>query len=384
MNDRERILAVLHYADYDRLPIVHFGFLELTLKKWEAEGHIDLEELGPIGDASLGEEELMRRLGFDCNYHRIFAPSTRIDPPFAARVLEVLPEGFRRMLNENGAIVLESDDNQSIAPHVDHILKGRREWEKEFLPRLRFSQERVERVMVNCGTEMRRFDQGGREYLLAEDRPTHVLLHCGSLYGALRDYLGVENLCYLLVDDEALVDEMIQVNAELCFQCAEASLATGVQFDIGHFWEDIAFKNGPLVNPQVLAEKVGPHYRRIAELLHAHGIDLISLDCDGLIDTLVPAWLENGVNVMFPIEVGTWHASLEPWREKYGKELLGVGGMDKRVFARDYAAVDAEIQRLRRLVDLGGFLPCPDHRIPPDAEWENVQYYCERMRREFG
>jgi uroporphyrinogen decarboxylase len=36
------------------------------------------------------------------------------------------------------------------------------------------------------------------------------------------------------------------------------------------------------------------------------------------------------------------------------------------------------------LVELGGYIPCPDHRIPPDAEWELVQYYCERMRRVFA
>ena len=58
--------------------------------------------------------------------------------------------------------------------------------------------------------------------------------------------------------------------------------------------------------------------------------------------------------------------------------------MDKRVFARDYAAVDAEIERLRPLVALGGFIPCPDHRIAADAKWENVQHYCERMRSVFG
>jgi len=284
----------------------------------------------------------------------------------------------------NGAIVLDNDDNQSISPHVDHILKGRKEWEEEFLPRMQFSQERVDGARVNCDGEMKRFDEGGREFLMNEDRDTQILLHGGSLYGKLRDYLGVENLCYLLVDDEPLVDEMIEVNAELCYRGTEAALASGVKFDIGHFWEDIAFKNGPLVNPQVLRDKVGPHYRRITELMSRHGIDLVSLDCDGLIDSLVPIWLDNGVNVMFPIEVGTWEASLEPWREKYGKGLLGVGGMNKKIFARDYAAVDEEVERLRRLVDLGGFLPCMDHRIAGDAEWENVQYYCERMRKVFG
>jgi uroporphyrinogen decarboxylase len=103
-----------------------------------------------------------------------------------------------------------------------------------------------------------------------------------------------------------------------------------------------------------------------------------------MIDALVPIWLDNGVNTMFPIEVGTWRASIQPWREKYGRQVLGVGGVDKKVFARDHAAIDAEVERLKPLVDLGGYIPCIDHRLPPDAKWENVQYYCERMREAFG
>jgi hypothetical protein len=63
MNTRERIRAVLQYGDYDRLPVLHFGFLGETLARWQGEGHIDLTELGPIGDASPGEEQLSRRLG---------------------------------------------------------------------------------------------------------------------------------------------------------------------------------------------------------------------------------------------------------------------------------------------------------------------------------
>lgn len=26
---------------------------------------------------------------------------------------------------------------------------------------------------------------------------------------------------------------------------------------------------------------------------------------------------------------------------------------------------------------------CPDHRIAPDAEWDNVRYYCQQMRLHF-
>ncbi|MEG0494035.1 MAG: hypothetical protein RR696_12650, partial [Clostridia bacterium] len=77
------------------------------------------------------------------------------------------------------------------------------------------------------------------------------------------------------------------------------------------------------------------------------------------------------------------NGSIGPWRKKYGKVLRGVGGMNKKVFAQDYSAIDRELERMRPLVELGGFIPCPDHRIPPDAKWENVQYYCDRFRKFF-
>ncbi len=99
-----------------------------------------------------------------------------------------------------------------------------------------------------------------------------------------------------------------------------------------------------------------------------------------MIDSLIPTWIENGVNTMFPIEVGTWEANIKPWRERYGEELRGVGGMNKTVFAQDYAAVDREVERLKELIALGRYIPCPDHRIAPDAKFENVQYYCDKMQ----
>ena len=38
MNHRERVRAVLHYENYDRMPLVAFGYWQQTLEKWEKEG----------------------------------------------------------------------------------------------------------------------------------------------------------------------------------------------------------------------------------------------------------------------------------------------------------------------------------------------------------
>jgi len=290
-------------------------------------------------------------------------------PAFEREVLEECADGSKIIRDASGLLVRVNDSIVSIPAEIGTSLKDREAWESLYLPKLQYSDERV---------NDERFKK-----LAAEDaqRELPMGLHLGSLYGNIRNMLGVEELSYLAVDDEDLYVEIIDTVADLCYRVAERALTYGVKFEYAHFWEDICFKNGPLVNPAVFEELVGPHYRRLTDLVRGHGIDIVSLDCDGCIDLLVPVWLKNGVNTMFPIEVGTWNASIAKWREQYGRDLRGVGGMDKRVFAHDKAAVDAEVERLKALIDLGGYIPCPDHRIAPDAKFELVQYYCEKMHK---
>lgn len=380
MNNRQRVMALLNYQPYDRMPIAHFGFWNETLDKWAAEGHLTAEEAAGWGDGNPTDAVISAKLGFDLNYYSVFPVYTHLWPTFERRVIEELPEGGRKVLNGEGVIVLEIPGATGIPTEIEHLFKGRKEWEELFAPRLRWSTERVTRMHVRVNDHMVPWSDGGLQFLQEDTRDYLYGLHCGSLYGNIRNFLGVTGSAYLLADDEPLFDEIINTVADICYRGTKLALESGAKFDFGHFWEDICFNNGPLINPAAFRAKVGPHYRRITELLHSYGINIVSLDCDGKIDALVPIWFENGVNTMFPIEVGTWKASLEPWRKKYGRDLRGVGGMDKKVFAYDYAAIDAEVERLKPLVDLGGYLPCPDHRIPPDATWENVQYYCERMR----
>lgn len=380
MNQRERMKAILNYESYDRLPIVHFGFWKETLAKWNDEGHITKEEAEGWGDGNHFDISISKKLGFDCNWSNCFAPTTGFSPGFEPKLLKTLPDGTRHVRNSLGVVVLESNDAGSIPAEVDYLFKGRAEWEKHYKHRFEFKEERVTESIVRIGDKTLKWNEGGLESLLNDERDEMLAIYCGSLFGVIRNFIGVENVSYLFADDEELYDEIIDTVADCCYQCVKYVLDAGAKFDSGHFWEDICFKNGPLVIPSVFEEKVGPHYKRITDLLHQHDINLISLDCDGKIDALIPTWLNNGVNVMFPIEVGTWDANIADWRAEYGKDILGVGGMRKHVFAQDRDAVDTEVDRLKKLVELGGFIPCPDHRIAPDAEWDNVVYYCERMR----
>lgn len=375
MNNRQRLKAILNYENYDRMPVIHFGYWGETLAKWCTEGYLKPEEIKNVSDGSPNEIAISNKLGFDFNYYTTFQDKSGFSslfPAFEPKVIEKLPDGTRKILNEDGAIVIHKPGIRSIPSEEGHILIDRKSWEEHYLPRLQYSDNRIDMKAVQKVVE---------EY---ETREEPLGLYCKSLYGQIRNWMGIEGISYLYADDEDLYGEIINTVGDLIYKVTKRILELGARFDFAHFWEDICFKNGSLVSPLIFEEKVGPHYRRISELLNSFGISIISVDCDGVIDALIPTWLNNGVNTMFPIEVGTWGANIKPWREKYGRQIRGVGGMNKHVFAEDYAAVDKEIERLKPLVDLGGYIPCPDHRIPPTAKWENVQYYCERMRRVFG
>jgi len=360
----------MNYEKYDRMPVVHFGFWSELVDKWVTEGHLKPDE---INDGLASEKLIAEKLGFDFGYIETVGDSSfcALFPCFEEKRVAENPDGSYNFLNKEGVVVLQKPGAGSIPMEVDHLLKDRASWEEHYLPKLQYSEDR--------------FDDAVFDRLAAEsaDRTEPLGICCKSLFGYIRNWVGVVGISYLYADDEDLYDEIIDTLGNLVYKVTERVLKSGIEFDVAHFWEDICFNHGPLVNPSVFEEKVGPHYRRITDLLSRNGIKIISLDCDGKIDALLPIWLENGVNTMFPIEVGTWEASIAPWREKYGQVLRGVGGMNKNLFGLDRAAIDKEIERLKTLVELGGYIPCPDHRIPPDAKWELIQYYCDKMRQTF-
>lgn len=150
--------------------------------------------------------------------------------------------------------------------------RGRKEWEEHYKHRFQFNPDRISKANVRVNDKMLPFDNGGMEFLQSDNRDYVYGLHCGSLFGQIRNFIGVENCSYHYVDDEPLFDEIIQTVGELSFQTVKAVLETEAKFDFAHFWEDICYKNGPLVTPAVFDEKVGPHYKRITDLLNKYGI----------------------------------------------------------------------------------------------------------------
>jgi uroporphyrinogen decarboxylase len=283
-------------------------------------------------------------------------------------VLETFPDGTQRVQTANGVIERIKPGIVSIPSEDDYLLKDRRAFEELFKPKMQFCAERINEEFLKSFNETRNYDV-----------PIGIWL--GSVMGDIRDMTTVIGMSYLMYDeDETLFADIIDTYADMQYQVVEAVLKTGAKFDFGHYWEDICFKNGPLISPDLFEELCAKHYKKRNDLCHEYGIDIISLDCDGVTDQLLPTWVETGVNTMFPIEVGVWGDQFAAAREKYGQKVLGVGGMDKTVLRLDKDAVDRELERIQELVKLGGFIPCPDHRLMPGSKFDLVCYYAEKIK----
>ena len=369
MTNRERAMNILHYKPVDRLPAVHFGYWGELLTEWAEQGKIPRELAEGNWDNSPKDHELDKLIGWDFNWSSCVGTANGLWPGFGWTELEVLPDGCRRILNNNGIIEKVKPGVNSIPSEDDYLLKDREAFENLFKPKMQFHSERVDVNFFKSFNENRDMD-----------RP--IALHLGSVMGQIRDMTSVMGMSFLMYDeDEDLFADIVDTYAEMQYQCVKAVLETGAKFDFAHYWEDICFKNGPLLSPGKFEELCAKHYKKRNDLCHQYGIDIISLDCDGVVGQLLPTWFENGVNTMFPIEVGVWGDQFEPARQRFGKGMLGVGGMDKTAFRKDKAAVDAEIERMKRLTAMGGFIPCPDHRLMPGSKFELVQYYAEEIKK---
>ncbi len=369
MTNRERAMNILHFKPVDRFPAVHFGYWKELLYEWAEQGKIPKEICDGHRDANEKDEMLDKLIGWDFNWNNKIGTANGLWPNFGYKVLEELPDGTKRVQDPNGLIERIKPGKTSIPSEDDYLLKDREAFETLYRPKMQYFPERVDTEYYKKFNETRRMDKP-------------IGLDLGSVLGVIRSMVSVVGMSYLMYDeDEELFADIVDTYAEMQYQCIKAVLETGAKFDFAHYWEDICFKNGPLLSPEKFEELCAKHYKKRNDLCHQYGIDIISLDCDGVVEKLLPTWVNNGVNTMFPIEVGVWGDQFEPARKKFGKAVLGVGGMDKTALRKDKAAVDAEIERMKRLAELGGFIPCPDHRLMPGTKFELVQYYAEEIKK---
>ena len=355
MNNRELWQSIMHYGEFDRMPVFHWRGWPETTERWEKEG------LPP----GVTEHEYF---GATRMWNAVSANLEPL-PAFEEEVLEDTPE-YRIFRGADG-VVQQDWKNRSCIPHfIDFTLKSARDWD-DYKKRL---QPDPARIPANLEEQIHEVDESG----------TTVIVMVASMMGWIRNWMGVENMSYLMYDDADCYADMVDTLAELACWSLDRILPKMREMDVvpdmGFGWEDICGKSGPLVSPDIFDRCVAPGYQKMRAKLGEHGVPLLGIDSDGWVEPLLPNWFEAGVNVMFPLQPGSWDTTPAGVRQRFGRELRIMGGYDKLALEKGPAAIDAELERHMDVMREGGFVLMPDHLITPDTPLANCKYYIDRIR----
>lgn len=358
MTDRERFISQMHYKPVDRSFNMEFGYWEENYKEWSIfkENKITNED-----DANIF---------FNFDRIRSIYGNCWLSPAYENKVIEET-QTTKIIMNGDGLLAEVPKDGHDTIPHyIKATIVTPEDWKK-------CKEERM-----NRDDPARKLDVEALKKLYSENRDYPLGVYCGSMIGRIRDMLTFEGLAYACFDYPDMVEDMVETNCQLVEDFLDQVLPH-FDFDYASGWEDICFKNGPIVSVDFFKEVVMPRYKRISKKLHAHGIDLWYTDCDGDVRPILPYLLEGEINCLFPFEVnGCAHPA--ELLDQYGKDLRIMGGVDKIQLKAGKEAIKAYLETLVPLVERGGYIPFCDHRCPPDVSVENYLYYLDLKEKMFG
>ena len=198
-----------------------------------------------------------------------------------------------------------------------------------------------------------------------------------------RQLMGEEGLCIAFYDNPELIRDMLVTIADTALQVFERVFDV-VVIDNLFVHEDMAGKSGPLAGPAQVREFIRPYYRKIWDECARHGTALFMQDSDGNMNSVIDAFLDAGVNIMYPFEPAAGMDMVKT-RKKYGRRLAIKGGLDKFALrgSKDNIKKELEYKICEEMLG-GGTIFALDHRILNGVPVENYRYYAALGRKMLG
>lgn len=358
MTDRERFNRQMHYQSVDRCFNMEFGFWDENYKEW------------PLftDNGVTNEPEANQFFSFD--RIEITGGNIWLSPIFPERVISETADK-RVYMNGDGLTAEVPKDGHSTIPHyTKSSINTPDDWKRC----------KEERFNIHDPDRIVNIDALKKQHPPTRDYPLGVW--CGSMMGRTRDLLTFEGFAYAIYDYPEMMEDMVETSCQLVEKYLDQVLPH-MDFDYAAGWEDICFKNGPIVSMDFYKSVVVPRYKRIGKKLRQAGIDVWYTDCDGDVRPLLSGFLEAGLNCLFPYEV---NSCIHPGKlmDEYGKDLRIMGGFDKLEMIKGRKEIKAYMESLVPWVERGGYIPFCDHRCPPDVTPDNYLYYLDLKKQMFG
>jgi len=342
MLPRERVIAALERKvdALDRIPI-HDSPWSATIDRWRSEG------LPPgVSPADYFGYEIA-----------VFGVDT--SPQFP---VEVLHEDDEYIIERTsfGGIRRNHRDYSTTPEIIDWPCKCREDWEK-IKPRLVPHERRVDWV------------QFMNNYHREKSRGRFLMYGAAVGFDKIQSYVRTDRLLRAIITDPEWVKDMYWTDAKLVMAMCDILIKAGFKFDGAFLYCDLGYKNGLLFSPKHFEEQLHPVFKELCRFFKSRGMYVFLHSC-GCVKDLIPYFIEEGFDVLQPLEVKAGMDLIE-LKEKYGDKIAFMGGIDVRLMALDdLKPLEREIKnKITIAKEGGGYIYHSDHSVPKNVSFKNYK-----------
>jgi hypothetical protein len=171
-----------------------------------------------------------------------------------------------------------------------------------------------------------------------------------------------------------LMDRSVEATIQ-CFKLLNEAVGDYV-FGWGIAADDSGTQRSEFIRPELWAEMIKPHYKKLCDWVHAHTQWKTFLHCCGSIYHLIPHFIEAGIDILNPVQTSA--ANMDPIRlkQQYGDQIVFWGGGcdTQRVLG---SALPEEVrdhvqERMRVFSPGGGYVFTQVHNIQANVPPDNI------------
>jgi uroporphyrinogen decarboxylase len=348
MTSRERVLATLNHQEPDRIPIDLGGFQTGIHREAYREliAHLGYDEkiliLDPVQQIVRPSERVLERFRVDTRYISAHAPES-----FKGGIVQNWRAGrlWHDLRDEFGVVWSMPDDEPNYMDISRHPLAGATKADLADYP-------------FPNGADPTRFS-GVREEALRLRRETPFALATG-ISGV------VYEVCWYMRGLEQWFEDLIE-RPEFCEALLDRVLAYWLDFETGFMkavgdiadvvmiGDDLAGQDGPLFSPDLYRRLVKPRQKKLVRHLRSLTRAKIWYHTCGDASVLIPELIDNGIDILNPVQVGLKGMAPQSLKARFGKDLAFWGGGIDAQHVLPFAS-PAEVRNAVRK-NMGAFKP---------------------------
>jgi uroporphyrinogen decarboxylase len=379
----ERVVAALEHRELDRVPFDLGGSVVTgmhrtayqNLRRYLGLIEVPIEIVDHPQQHARIHQDVIDRLRVDV---RAVDPSPPASAPLATPVVEA--EGVRSYTDEWGVTWNTPVDGDLHFDMIGHPLADAQSvadlehfpWPDPLDPaRFETLKVRADRIV----TEQK------RAYILGRQAP--------GIFEIALWMRGFEHFLLDMASQPKFAAALLDIITELKMHYWERALeVVGPNVLIVSEADDIATERGPMVSLEMYRQLIAPRHRRLFEFIKRRAQSRVHIfyHSAGAVQEFIPSLIEEGIDVLSPVQVGGEGTDTGELKKRFGRDLtFWGGGVDTQHVLPHGTPAEVAAEVRRRIEDLapgGGFVFSTVYSVqadvPPEnymAMWEALQEY---------